>query len=82
MKELTESQVNHIKEKLIRFKNDLIMKNKMNNKLKKILMSTMEILNTKVLKILDIYMMKGMLLILNSCSIKLHLIKLHLMRTK
>ena len=35
MKELTESQVNNIKEKLIKFKNDLIMKNNMNNSIKK-----------------------------------------------
>ena len=35
MKELTESQVNNIKEKLIKFKNDLIMKNKVNNRIKK-----------------------------------------------
>ena len=28
MKELTESQVNNIKEKLIKFKNELIQKNK------------------------------------------------------
>ena len=35
MKELTESQVNNIKEKLIKFKNHLIMKNKVNNKIKK-----------------------------------------------
>ena len=35
MKELTESQVNNIKEKLIKFKNDLIMKNNMNNRIKK-----------------------------------------------
>ena len=35
MKELTESQENNIKEKLIKFKNDLIMKNKVNNRIKK-----------------------------------------------
>ena len=35
MKELTESQVNHIKEKLIKFKNELIRKNKFNNRIKK-----------------------------------------------
>ena len=35
MKELTESQVNNIKEKLIKFKNHLIMKNKVNNRIKK-----------------------------------------------
>ena len=35
MKELTESQVNNIKEKLIQFKNDLIMENKVNNRIKK-----------------------------------------------
>ena len=34
MKKLTESQVNNIKEKLIKFKNDLIMKNKVNNRIK------------------------------------------------
>ena len=35
MKELTESQVNNIKEKLIKFKNDLIMKNNVNNRIEK-----------------------------------------------
>ena len=35
MKELTESQVNNIKEKLIKFKNELIQKNKINNRIKK-----------------------------------------------
>ena len=33
-KELTESQVNNIKGKLVKFNNDLIMKNKMNNRIK------------------------------------------------
>ena len=35
MKELTESKVNNIKEKLMKFKNDLIMKYKVNNRIKK-----------------------------------------------
>ena len=35
MKELTESQVNDIKEKLIEFKNELIRKNKVNSRIKK-----------------------------------------------
>ena len=35
MKELTESHVNNIKEILIKFKNDLIRKNKINNRIKK-----------------------------------------------
>ena len=35
MKKLTESQVNSIKEKLLKFKNELIMKNKINNRIKK-----------------------------------------------
>ena len=35
MKELTNSQVKSFKENLIKFKNDLIMKNKINNKIKK-----------------------------------------------
>ena len=35
MKELTESQVNNIKEKLIKFKNEFIRKNKINNRIKK-----------------------------------------------
>ena len=35
MKELTESQVNNIKQKLIKLKNDLIMKNNMNNRIRK-----------------------------------------------
>ena len=34
MKELTNSQVKSFKENLIKFKNDLIMKNKMNNRIK------------------------------------------------
>ena len=34
MKELTESQVNNIKNKLIKFKNELIRKNKINNSIK------------------------------------------------
>ena len=35
MKELTESQVNDIKEKLMKFKNELIRKKKINNRIKK-----------------------------------------------
>ena len=35
MKKLTESQVNKIKEKLIKFKNELIRKNKIINRIKK-----------------------------------------------
>ena len=35
MKELPESQVNNIKEKLIKFKNELIRKNKINDRIKK-----------------------------------------------
>ena len=35
MKELTHSQVKSFKENLIKFKNDLIMKNKINNRIKK-----------------------------------------------
>ena len=35
MKELTESQVNSIKEKLIKFKNELVRRNKINNRIKK-----------------------------------------------
>ena len=35
MKELTNSQVKSFKENLIKFKNDLIMKNKINNRIKK-----------------------------------------------
>ena len=35
MKELTESQVNNIKEKLTKFKNELISKNEINNRIKK-----------------------------------------------
>ena len=35
MEKLTESQVNSIKEKLLKFKNELITKNKINNRIKK-----------------------------------------------
>ena len=35
MKKLTESQVNSIKEKLLKFKNELITKNKINNRIEK-----------------------------------------------
>ena len=35
MKKLTESQVNSIKKKLLKFKNELITKNKINNRIKK-----------------------------------------------
>ena len=35
MKELTESQANNIKEKIIKFKNELIRKNKINNRIEK-----------------------------------------------
>ena len=35
MKKLTESQVNSIKEKLLKFENELITKNKINNRIKK-----------------------------------------------
>ena len=52
MKELTESQVNNIKEKLIKFKSELIRKNKINNRIKKILI----IITAS--KILDICLMK------------------------
>ena len=34
-KKLTESQVKNVKEKLIKFKNELIKKNKINDKIKK-----------------------------------------------
>ena len=61
IKELTESQVNNIKEKLIRFKNELIRKNKINNIFKKILIIIM------TSKILDICLMN-----MNICSMELH----------
>ena len=35
IKKLTESQVNNIKEKLTKLKNNLIIKNKVNNRIKK-----------------------------------------------
>ena len=35
MKQLTESHVKNIKEKLIKFKNELIKKNRLNNKIRK-----------------------------------------------
>ena len=35
MKELKESQINNIKDKIIKFKNELIRKNKINNRIKK-----------------------------------------------
>ena len=50
MKKLTESQEKHIKEKLIKFQNELIRK----NKIKK----DNDIYNVRVLKILDICSMK------------------------
>ena len=52
MKKLTELLLKNIKEKLAKFKNELIKKKKLIIRLKKILMITM------VLKILDIYLMK------------------------
>ena len=58
MKELTNLQVKSFKESLIKFKNDLIMKNKINNRIKKDFMVIMEKINLKVLKISDIYLMK------------------------
>ena len=57
MKELTNLQVKSFKESLIKFKNDLIMKNKINNRIKKDFMVIMEKINLKVLKISDIYLM-------------------------
>ena len=75
MKSLESTEIKNIKEKLIIFKNELIRKYRINNRIKKILTITMEILNTKVLKILDIYLMKKMftmtLMILNICLMKM-----------
>ena len=63
MKELTESQVNNIKEKLIKFKNESIRKNKINNRIKNILIIIM------ASKILDFCLMdmKMKMKILNIC---------------
>ena len=65
MEKLTESQVNSIKEKLVKFKNELITKNKINNRIKKILIIVMTskildfcLMNMKMnMKILDICLM-------------------------
>ena len=54
MKELTEPQVKIVKEKLIKFKNELIKK----NRFKKIMLGIMVVLYIMVLKILDICLMK------------------------
>ena len=59
MKELTNSQVKSFKENLIKFKNDLIRKNKINNRIKKDFDGYYGIkMNLRVLKISDIYLMK------------------------
>ena len=76
MKKLTESRVKNIKEKLIIFKNELIRKNKINNRDKKDLDDIIiVILNTEVLRILDICLMKRIfimvLMILNICLVKM-----------
>ena len=74
MKELTESQVNYIKEKLIKFKNELIRKNKINNRIKKILIIIM------TSKILDICLMnlKMNMKILDICLMNMKTKNLHL----
>ena len=78
MKSLGSAEIKNIKEKLIIFKNELIRKNRINNRIKIILTITMEILNTKVLNILDIYLMKKIftmtLMILNICLMKIKII--------
>ena len=60
MKELTNSLAKSFKENLIKFKDDLIMKNKINKELRKILIVIMEKKDLRVLKISDIYLMKKM----------------------
>ena len=78
MKSLGSAEIKNIKEKLIIFKNELIRKNRINNRIKIILTITMEILNTKVLNISDIYLMKKIftmtLMILNICLMKIKII--------
>ena len=76
MKELKNLQGKSSKESLIKFKNDLIMKNKINNRIRKILMAITEKINLSFLKILDIYLMKKISLhmrISGICLMKLHL---------
>ena len=73
MKSLELAEIKKTKEKLIIFKNELIRK----NRIKKIFLAiTMEILNTKALKILDIYLMNKIftmtLMILNIFLIKMN----------
>ena len=86
LKSLGSAEIKNTKEKLIIFKNELIRKNKSIIGLKKILMITMGILNTKVLKILDIYLIKKIftmvLMILNICSMELYSTELHSKKMK
>ena len=51
MESLGSAEIENIKEKLIKLKTELIRRNKINNKIKTILMITLEILNTKELRI-------------------------------
>ena len=72
MKELTEPQVKIIKEKLIKFKNELIRK----IELKKIMLGIMVAFYIMVLKILDICLMKMKIelsKILDICLMKMKL---------
>ena len=82
MKSLGSAEIKNIKEKLIIFKNELIRRIELVIGLKRNLKITMETLNTKVLEILDIYLMKKIftvkLIILNICLMKLKIRKIKL----
>ena len=58
MKSLGLTEIKNIIEKLIIFKNELIKKNRINNRIKKDLDDIAVILNKEVLRILDICLMK------------------------
>ena len=76
MKDLTKLQVKTFKENLFKFKNDLIKKNKINNRIKKDFNNYYQRINFRMLKISDIYLVKKMILhmkILGICLINLHL---------
>ena len=58
IKSLGLTEIKNIIEKLIIFKNELIRKNRINNRIKKDLDDIAVILNTEVLRILDVCLMK------------------------
>ena len=83
IKSLGSAEIKNIKEKLIIFKNELIRKNKINNRIKKDPDDYNRNTKYKGIKGISIYLIKKIftmvLMILNICSMELHSMK---MKTK